>query len=353
MASPSISLCMIVKDEAEVLPECLSSVVRIVDEMIIVDTGSTDNTVAIAESFGARVIRMPWPDSFALARNRGLEEAAGDWILWLDADEQMDVRQGADLKRVLTRDIIREERIEGIQFQFRNYLDDGLVEKVAKVRLIRNRPEHRFEGSIHEYILPSVQRRDPDYRLGEVDIQVHHYGYLPQYVIRKDKVRRNIALLLKERTDDPGNAIPLFYLGMEYYRIHEPENALEYLRSFLADAPDVPIQMVSTAHKARLLVLQQLHHYMELIQQANESIALFPAYTDLYHLQADGWRELGRPDKAIQALQQALQIGPASGWYASLEGIGSYRTCRELSDLYESIGDVEQARVYRVQARQK
>ena len=82
-----ISLCMIVKDEEEMLPGCLAAVAEHVDEIVVVDTGSTDRTVEIAESFGANVVEFPWNGSFADARNVSLDHATGDWILWLDADE--------------------------------------------------------------------------------------------------------------------------------------------------------------------------------------------------------------------------------------------------------------------------
>ncbi|MFB5762033.1 glycosyltransferase family 2 protein [Paenibacillus medicaginis] len=156
MDKPSISLCMIVRNEEKYLPKCLSSVQRIVDEIIIVDTGSTDDTVAIAKAFGAKVIEMPWQDSFAAARNRSFDEATGDWILWLDADEEMDVNEADKLKELLTRDAVREQRIEGIQFVFYNYVDVGGVESILLHRMVRNRPQYRFEERVHEQILPNM-----------------------------------------------------------------------------------------------------------------------------------------------------------------------------------------------------
>ena len=95
-----ISLCMIVKDEEEMLPRCLAAVAEHVDEIVIVDTGSTDRTVEIAESFGANVIEFPWNGSFADARNVSLDTATGDWILWLDADEVLDEGQGELLREL-------------------------------------------------------------------------------------------------------------------------------------------------------------------------------------------------------------------------------------------------------------
>ncbi len=106
-----ISLCMIVKDEEEMLPRCLAAVAEHVDELVIVDTGSTDRTVEIAESFGADVVEFPWNGSFADARNVSLDRATGDWILWLDADEVLDDGPGRAAARarqpVVARGLLR------------------------------------------------------------------------------------------------------------------------------------------------------------------------------------------------------------------------------------------------------
>lgn len=90
MRAERISLCMIVKDEEELLPHCLASVQGAVDEMIVVDTGSSDRSPEIARQHGAVVVPFEWCDDFAAARNAGLEQASGDWILFLDADEVLD-----------------------------------------------------------------------------------------------------------------------------------------------------------------------------------------------------------------------------------------------------------------------
>ncbi|MBT2290151.1 glycosyltransferase family 2 protein [Paenibacillus albidus] len=342
---------MIVKDEAEYLPKCLQSAAPIVDEIIIVDTGSTDDTVAIAESFGAKVIHMPWPNSFAAARNRSLEEATGDWILWLDADEAIDTEEAGKLKELLGRDLVRQQHIEGIQFQFLNYTRDS-VETVPLQRMIRNRPEYRFEGVIHEQILPSMQNSHANCTVGDVDIHVHHYGNLPEILLGKDKIRRNLNLLHQALSNDPKDTVPFYYLGVEYYRVNALEQALKSFNHFLANSSNTTsVVMLSSAHKFRLLVLQLMERYTDLVQQGMESIGLFPDYTDLYHLVASGWKELQRPDKAIKALQKALKIGPAVGPYASMQGIGTYQTAHALAELFNSIGNAEQAGVYYAQAQ--
>lgn len=90
MTPPLISLCMIVKDEADQIEACLGSVHSVVDEIIVVDTGSTDGTQELCRKYGAKVIEAPWENSFSKARNIGLKEARGEWVLWLDADERLE-----------------------------------------------------------------------------------------------------------------------------------------------------------------------------------------------------------------------------------------------------------------------
>jgi glycosyltransferase involved in cell wall biosynthesis len=144
-----LSLVMIVKNEESALPECLESVKGLVDEMIIVDTGSTDRTVEIAEQYGAQVIDFPWTGSFSEARNVSLEHATGDWVLMLDADERLLPEQHAAIRSKLA-----ESYREGFVFVEYNYTGVSSAESAimqhATMRLWRHRPEYCFAGVIHE-----------------------------------------------------------------------------------------------------------------------------------------------------------------------------------------------------------
>ncbi|MFM9277971.1 glycosyltransferase [Paenibacillus jiagnxiensis] len=347
MAKPSISLCMITKNEEKYLPKCLSSVKHIVDEIIIVDTGSTDDTLAIAKSFGAKVIQMPWQNSFADARNRSFDEATGDWILWLDADEEMDADGTDKLKELLTRDSVREQRIEGIQFVFCNHLEGGGLEYNYVTRIVRNRPQYRFEGRIHEQILPSMLRLDPHLQLGQVDVHVHHYGYLTQNVIEQDKGRRNIALLQQAISEHPHYPYYYYYWSVELYRDHDLEGALRNMNVFLnMVGMRAGKALLSRAHKYRLIMLADLKRYDDLIRYSEESIARFPGFTDLYHFSAMGYNALGDTSKAVDVLRHAQRIGPAEKEYPSIAGHGTYLTCQELGRLYASAGNSKNADLY-------
>lgn len=351
MDNPTISLCMIVKDEAENLPQCLESVKHIMDEIIITDTGSSDNTITIAESYGARVIRYPWQDNFAAARNRGLQEAAYDWILWLDADERLDLQEGKKLKELLTRDAVTKYNIEALQFILKNYIDNR-VEQMGIFRMVRNRPEYRFTGNIHEQILPSMLRLYPNCIVGQVDIHIHHYGYMTQNMVQRQRIERNIRLLLQAQAEDPGNPVHAFYLGIELYRCDKLVQALNHFNILLMNLSGIPDTMIAFAYKLKCLTLQLLDRYEELVHCSEEGLAKFKSFADLYHLKAQGLHALGRTHEAIDVLRQAVQIGPIPVYIPLTEGYGSYATYYELGTLYESLGEFNQAKECYFQAQQ-
>ena len=175
-----LSLCMIVRDEESRLPVCLESVSGLVDEIVVVDTGSHDATIQVAESFGARIGHFEWCDDFALARNASLELATGDWVMWLDAD---DVLPKEEHQKILS--LVAEGRDRAYFFA----LDDDGYENVSclQMRLFPNRPGVAFEMPIHEQITPSLIRLGVE--LKPTDIRVVHTGYTTPDVVRAKKDR--------------------------------------------------------------------------------------------------------------------------------------------------------------------
>ncbi|MHB1159388.1 MAG: glycosyltransferase [Chloroflexota bacterium] len=170
-----VSLCMIVRNEEQCLARCLESARGVVHEIVVVDTGSGDSTPAIAASFGAVVLHHRWRDDFAEARNVALEHATGDWILVLDADEELEERS-----RTRIGELIRETDADGFQLRQRNLQPAGDLRRYEDLyitRLFRHVPEYRYEQPIHEQIRPSIERRG-----GKVvetgEITILHYGYV-------------------------------------------------------------------------------------------------------------------------------------------------------------------------------
>ncbi len=151
-----LSLTMIVKNEAAALGRCLASVRDLVDEIVVVDTGSTDNTREIARQYGARVFDFPWCDSFAAARNESIRHASGQWLLWLDADEYLD-----DANRGKLRNLLADLGNDNTAYVMKCVCVSGQASSTATnvdhVRLFRNHPAIRWDYRVHEQILPALK----------------------------------------------------------------------------------------------------------------------------------------------------------------------------------------------------
>ncbi|MBC7346045.1 MAG: glycosyltransferase, partial [Clostridia bacterium] len=218
---PRLTLCVIARDAAATLGECLASGAVVADELLVVDTGSGDNTPGVAQRLGARILSFPWQDDFALARNFALEQATGDWVLYLDADEVLFAEDGP-----LVRELVQKEETEAYFIHIHNLVDARGREVVSPaVRLLRRRPEYRWTGRVHEQILPSIVAAG----LGRVEmsgVRLRHYGYLPEEVAGREKIRRNLRLLELELSERPGDPFTLFNLGVEKQRLGLLEEAL-------------------------------------------------------------------------------------------------------------------------------
>ena len=196
----TLSLVMIVKDEQEMLPGCLEAVREAVDEMIVVDTGSSDRTIEIARSFGARVVEFPWNGSFADARNVSLDHATGDWVIYLDADEHLVPEDAPRLRDLLTH--TWREAFYLVETNYTGGDESGAAVAHHALRLWRRRPQYRFEGRIHEQKTHTMPTFLPE-RFETSNVRIRHYGYLRSRITAKDKSRRNIELLEIEARENP------------------------------------------------------------------------------------------------------------------------------------------------------
>ncbi len=216
--SPKISLCMIVKNEEKCLTKCLMSALPVVDEIIIADTGSTDRTRKIAKAFGARVLNYEWTDDFAAARNASLENAEGEWILVLDADEVISPLDYDPLTKLVknasehplaytitTRNYVRPVYISGWTCNKGGYPDEeqgtGWYPS-RKVRLFSNDRRIRFQNAVHELVEPSLKAIGIHAK--ECDIPIHHYGQLDKnhYVAKGEEYYLLSKKKLEEKGDD-------------------------------------------------------------------------------------------------------------------------------------------------------
>ena len=226
---PDVSLCMIVKNEAHCIGRCIKSVEKLVREIIVVDTGSTDRTIEIARGYGAKVMCFAWRDDFAAARNFSIARAAGEWILVLDADEVLE-----PVKPHYFSALLNHREVQGYYVRIRNYLDQvGAVAEDRVVRLFRNRPEYRFSGVIHEQIAGTILEKNDGSGLVLSGLVLHHYGCLEREVRGKNKRQRNMALLSKALAADPENPFLLYSMGMEHFQNREPETGVAVMEQAL------------------------------------------------------------------------------------------------------------------------
>ncbi len=202
----TISLCMIAKNEVEHLSRCLESVKNLVEEIIIVDTGSTDNTVEIAKAYGAKTFHRPWTGNFSEARNFALKHATGDWILFLDADEEL---KKEDIN--LVKEAIKDDEVDGIRCIIHSTSKSTTaLTKSYFPRLYRNNRGIYYEGAIHER--PIIAGKTI-----VSNIRIIHHGYALDKNKMAAKLSAYTQLLQKNLKAEPDNPTTHFYLAKTYY----------------------------------------------------------------------------------------------------------------------------------------
>lgn len=225
----TVSLCMIVKDEEDCLLAAIQSVRDLTDEIVVIDTGSTDNTPQLALAAGARLFHLPWSEDFSVARNFALKQASSNWILVLDADEVLESVNPETFYKLLNNN-----QIEGYYLDIRNILDPVLGESHDQVvRLFRNNPDYQFEGAIHEQVAPSIMRANNGNGLASASLSLNHYGYINDCLQAKEKFSRNSGIIIKELMRAPNNPFLLFSLGLEYYQQDSINEGLKHLTKAL------------------------------------------------------------------------------------------------------------------------
>lgn len=332
-----ISLCMIVKDEAGSLQRCLNAVRDVVDEIIIVDTGSVDNTIEIARLHGAVVIRTEWNGDFSEARNLSLAAATKPWILVLDADEVW--AQTPQMKTELMQLLATSrDDVWGYWIQVTSLLGVSGEERVtdAVCRLFRNDPRIAFQGRIHEEIASSIMALAPQGVLHS-GLEVIHYGYLEQAITAKNKGARNMQLIrfaLNQEGDQPEL---LYALAAEWFQQAKYDEALRLLQPLLA-------QLMPECGYHSDLVLKTAYAWRE-SGSPERALAVVEAWAPVYEdfpdlLELGAVLELdqGREDVALNWLKQAKSAASTASRYTSVSGAGTYRSLTLEGMAYERAG---------------
>jgi len=295
-----ISLCTIAKNESNSLQNCLKSVQNVVDEIIVLDTGSTDKTPEIAQEFGAKVYHFQWCNDFSVARNEALKYVQGDWVLVLDADEALKPEIVTQLKQVIQQpnllvvNLIRQE-IGAKQAPY------SLVS-----RLFRKHSEVYFSRPYHAMIDDSVSlllQKEPQWQIASLsDVAILHYGYAPGAIASRNKFQNAKTTMEGYLNQHPNDPYVCNKLGALYLEIGETSKGIELLqRGLIADFID-------------LGVLYELHYHLgityESLQQENLAISHYQAATQLDilpQLKLGAWINLGNALKTTNQLKEAQE----------------------------------------------
>ncbi len=330
---------MIVKNEQEFLEDCLISAKDFVDEIIVVDTGSTDDTILLSQRYGATVFTYPWHDSFCDARNYSIEKAGHEWVLLLDADERLVYEDGPKLL-----DFIRTTTLDGAHFKVYNFVGKNSFGQYSlhnALRLLRNNGVYQFKGDIHEQIT-RIDNQAFENRFAITDIRLHHLGYLDSVVSQKDKRGRNIPILLKELEKDPESPFTLFNLGNEYMAQGDYQKALELYHQALARYNS------HEAYAPHLLFRSAMCYYnLKVHEKAiailNEGLAVFPGCTDMEFLKGLVYMNCRCDTLALECFHKAIAMGEPHPTLRFSDGCGTTRPLLSMALIYEKQQDYAKA----------
>jgi tetratricopeptide (TPR) repeat protein len=246
------SLCMIVRDEATHLGRLLDSIAGMASELVIVDTGSKDETVAIAEAHGARVVHHAWTGDFAAARNESLKHATGDWVLRLDADQIVDASSRRGFRRFLQRETHPAGRPAAFLAQLQEHLGDatGPAARGRTLALFANDPAIASEGALHQQLVDTAPGRGLHLEPLN-DLVIHHPGYSGGMA---DRHARNVGILRRELERAPDDPALHHGLAQELRGIGDHAGAIAHLERARALAP-----ADSSVHAAATILLAESH----------------------------------------------------------------------------------------------
>lgn len=306
-----LSLCMIVKNEEASLPQVLESVQPVVDEMVILDTGSSDRTIDIAQEYGARVYHFQWCNDFCAARNQALQYVRGKWVLVLDADEVLtpeivpEIQQAIKNDRYLVINLIRQE-VGATQSPY------SLVS-----RLFRHHPDIYFSRPYHSLVDDSVSQlvqREPDWQVISLStVGILHYGYQPGAIAALDKYTRAKTAMEGFLADHPNDAYLCSKLGALYVQIGQVEEGITLLkRGFTDSQVDAAVLFelhyhLGNAYRKQNQLQLAADHYQDAIKQPILPQLKLGAYNNLGNLLFG----VGDLTTAKRAYQTTVKIDPS------------------------------------------
>lgn len=322
-----ISLCMIVKNEEDLLAKCLQAITKQVDEIIIVDTGSTDKTKTIANQFTDKVYDFTWCNDFAKARNFSIGKACHDWVFILDADEIV-----TEFSRNISKSLIHAGETTVGRIKRINYIEDkwGPTRHIERISRVFNRNFYHYEGIIHEQI---VQKSGSDsYKTIPLNITVDHVGYAKEVLNRTGKLERNITLLQQAIAANPADPYLHYQLGKSYYLAKDYDQAHNSFEMALSLPLDYAYEYVQDLVETFGYTLINSEKYKQALE-----IEKFSSY---YHHSPDFNFLMGLIYMNNALFSKAVEnfllcIGSIEG---KIQGVNSYLANYNIGVIYEILG---------------
>jgi hypothetical protein len=314
----SLSVCLVTRNEEDKMERVLRSVAGVADEIIVAETGSTDRTAQVAAELGARVCPMTWDDDFAAARNHALAQARGDWILWVNPDEELLPISREQVAALLGREDVLLYVCRVRQVTRSDQPEGGM--ETMEPRLFRHHPELRYLGRLHPHLVPPLDQlaRAENKKYFACDLTLRRLAYLS--VVNEPKLRWAVRLLEKELKDRPGQLHYLIEYGRNLLNLNDPKGhavLAEATQQILAhrNDPQPPTPTVGSLLEYLLMVSPQQSRSRILPGEARElALRWFPNTPPLLWLLAHQAFERDDFREAAGLLERLVQLG-RSGTY--------------------------------------
>lgn len=344
----TLSVCMIAKNEEKLLPMCLASVQNLADEIILVDTGSTDRTVEIARQYGAKIFHTTWENDFSAARNESLEHATSDWLLYLDADEIVT----EDNCRKIRKTISQNPEASGILVKVVIPQSSQNIVKTfgfEYCRLFKNHPEIRFERPIHEQIAPSIKRLNGKIIKSDIEIQ-DHWGNKAEKLGHRNQ--RNLEFLLAELKKFPNDFFIRFNLAVSYFSVHNYDAAIREFRSIIRGGNEhLEADLIAKAHVFLGQSLLLANKFEQAIIYSIKAAELLPNEPLPLFLAAMAAFKTNKIETAIINLEQVLALLKTKSSSTRMMEINPAQVYLQLGNCYYLKNDFPMAQKYYTQAQ--
>jgi glycosyltransferase involved in cell wall biosynthesis len=336
-----ISACLIVKNEADNIGRCLDSLKGVANEIIVVDTGSTDNTKEIALTYGAKIFDYQWDNNFSNAKNFALDQATGDWIIFLDADEFFGKSTQKQLNSVL-KHVHPNKALDAIVCKILNIeVQLGrIISENPTIRIFRGKSGIKYEGAIHEQ--PLKKGKTPvAANITDVSIIVYHTGY--SLTILPEKIQRNLKILENEIKNNRITNLTYYYMSSSHYTLRNYEEAIKYARLSLSD-PEMKETIMAYLPYVLLvksmLELKDKYNSEEINKYVNEGLINYPTHPEIWFVKGLAEKAQNNTLAAIESFGKAISLNKSFDLLLNNGFPGNEEQAYfELATLSASVGD--------------